>query len=45
MTTGFLLLPGLVLHLFSIASAAASAHQLNMATRPLLLSPGSAASP
>lgn len=45
-TAGYvLLLPGLVLHLFSIASAAASAHQLNMATRPLLLSPGSAASP
>lgn len=36
------ILPGLVLHLFSIASAAASAHQLNMGTQRLLLSERSA---
>lgn len=35
-----LILPGLVLHLFSIASAAASAHRLNMAPRRLELASG-----
>ena len=36
-----LILPGLVLHLFSIASAAASAHRLNAQPRRLELAPGS----
>jgi TM2 domain-containing membrane protein YozV len=40
-TAGYaLILPGLLLHLFSIASAAASAHRMNSAPPPRLLAPG-----
>lgn len=37
-----LLLPGLVLHLFSVVSAASTAHRLNAASSPRLLAPWSA---
>lgn len=36
-----LILPGLVLHLFAIASAAASAHRVSTPRMPLMLAPGS----